>query len=49
MGNFLIDNSYLEFLKGLKGKISQAQTKAIIAVNQQMIFLYWDIGKEIFS
>ena len=31
----------------MKGKISQAQTKAIIAVNQQLILLYWDIGKEL--
>ena len=40
-------NSYNNFIKELKQKIYSAKSKAIIAVNRQMIELYFDIGKEI--
>lgn len=38
------DKSYIEFLSDLKKKISLAQIKAVLAVNAQIVFLYWEIG-----
>jgi predicted nuclease of restriction endonuclease-like (RecB) superfamily len=45
--SFPVDKSYKEFLKEVKSKIQYAQTKAVIAVNQELLYLYWDIGNEI--
>ena len=39
--------SYPSFLKQLKSKIQQAQIKASLAVNSELIMLYWEIGKAI--
>jgi len=47
--SFPIDKNYKEFLKEVKSKIQYAQTKAVIAVNQELLYLYWDIGNEIIS
>lgn len=41
----MIDTQYIDWIKELKQKIRSAQLKASIAVNEQMIMLYWDIGK----
>ena len=41
------DKSYIEVLNTLKQKIKIAQLKAGIAVNTEMILLYWEIGKTI--
>ena len=41
------DKSYIEFLSDLKKKISLAQIKAVLAVNAQIVFLYWEIGNSI--
>lgn len=38
---------YSEFLKQIKAKIRKAQIKAALAVNSELIQLYWDIGKAI--
>ncbi len=38
---------YLSFLEQLKKKVQQAQLKASLAVNKELIQLYWDIGKAI--
>jgi predicted nuclease of restriction endonuclease-like (RecB) superfamily len=38
---------YHELLKDLKKRIQTAQLKAALSVNQELIKLYWDIGKEI--
>lgn len=38
---------YNNFLATIKQKIQEAQTKAIIAVNTELITLYWHIGREI--
>lgn len=40
-------SSYLKILEKLKGKIRQAQYRAYLTVNKEMVFLYWDIGKTI--
>ena len=39
--------NYTKFLTSLKAKIRSAQIKEAIAVNQELIKLYWDIGKDI--
>lgn len=38
---------YAKFVAQLKKKIRSAQFKAALAVNRELIYLYWDIGKEI--
>lgn len=38
---------YQHTLKSLKEKIRQARLKAVLSVNAQMLFLYWEIGKVI--
>jgi len=40
-------SSYGSFLEQLKKKVQQAQLKASLAVNSELIQLYWDIGKAI--
>jgi len=45
----LISNSksYLDLLGRLKEQIRTAQVKAALAVNRELILLYWNIGKQI--
>jgi len=45
---FPADN-YDVFLKDLKTRIRRAQVKAALAVNQELIILYWQIGQEILT
>ncbi len=40
---------YTSLLEDVKSRIQIAQTKAILAANAEMIFLYWDIGQLIFQ
>jgi predicted nuclease of restriction endonuclease-like (RecB) superfamily len=42
-----LDTDYKLWITSLKEKIRTSQIKAAIAVNQEMIELYWDIGKSI--
>lgn len=42
-----LDVEYKNWLLIIKDKISAAQIKASIAINENLILLYWDIGKEI--
>jgi predicted nuclease of restriction endonuclease-like (RecB) superfamily len=35
---------YAEILNDIKQRIRQAQTRAILAVNRELLVLYWDIG-----
>ena len=44
---FLANPDYKEFLASVKQRIQQAQIKAAIKVNQELLFLYWQIGKHI--
>jgi len=43
------NKEYVEWLNNLKNKISKVQIKAAIAVNSELIELYWEIGKELFE
>ncbi|MHB1033071.1 MAG: PDDEXK nuclease domain-containing protein [Pirellulales bacterium] len=36
---------YPAFLESLKNRVRQAQTKAILSVNRELIQLYWDLGR----
>lgn len=36
---------YSVFLESLKSRVQQAQTKAMLSVNRELIQLYWDIGR----
>lgn len=47
MNKLIIDKSYVDLLDSLKRKIREAQLKAVINVNKELIFLYWEIGKSI--
>lgn len=38
---------YDEFLRGLKQRIRTAQVKAALAVNRELVLLYWSIGRDI--
>ena len=40
-----IDNSYIQILENIKSAIRIAQIKASLAVNSELIILYWKIGK----
>jgi predicted nuclease of restriction endonuclease-like (RecB) superfamily len=39
--------NYDDFLRSLKQRIRQAQAKAVLSVNQELILLYWQIGREV--
>lgn len=41
------ETNYTQFIISLKTKIRSAQIKATVAVNSELIKLYWEIGKEI--
>lgn len=43
----LIPANYQDFIVSLKEQIKSAQIKAALAVNQELVFLYWNIGKSI--
>lgn len=38
---------YADWLAGLKARITTAQQRAALAVNQEMVLLYWQIGRDI--
>ncbi|MGP1383470.1 MAG: PDDEXK nuclease domain-containing protein [Thainema sp.] len=43
------DRNYNDFLNGLKQRIRSAQVRAALAVNQELIYLYWQIGQDILA
>lgn len=38
---------YEAFLRDLKERIQQAQVRAALAVNRELVLLYWRIGRDI--
>jgi predicted nuclease of restriction endonuclease-like (RecB) superfamily len=44
-----IPNSYEQFLADLKARIRTAQVRAAIAVNRELVQLYWTIGRDILT
>ncbi len=43
----MIKEEYKQWIVELKGKIRSSQAKAALSVNQELILLYWDLGKTI--
>ena len=43
----LAPDSYGQFLADLKGRIRTAQLRASMAVNRELVLLYWQIGRDI--
>jgi len=43
----LIPDSYGQFLADLKGRIRAAQLRASMAVNRELVLLYWRLGRDI--
>ena len=43
--NIVATDDYRALITDLKTRIQEAQIKAVVAVNTQLITLYWDIGK----
>ncbi|HEY9816600.1 MAG TPA: DUF1016 N-terminal domain-containing protein, partial [Candidatus Obscuribacterales bacterium] len=44
-----LDRPYQDFLQDLKQRIQAAQVRAALAVNCELITLYWQIGRDILS
>ncbi|NSW78454.1 MAG: hypothetical protein HPY54_05430 [Chthonomonadetes bacterium] len=43
----LLPTCYSELLESLKARIRQAQIRAALSVNRELVLLYWHIGREI--
>jgi predicted nuclease of restriction endonuclease-like (RecB) superfamily len=43
----LLPENYDDFLRSLKERIRQAQVRAVVAVNSELVLLYWEIGRAI--
>jgi predicted nuclease of restriction endonuclease-like (RecB) superfamily len=49
MADRLLPTGYDEFLLELKERIRSAQVRAALAVNRELVLLYWQIGRDILS
>jgi predicted nuclease of restriction endonuclease-like (RecB) superfamily len=49
MASDIISSDYLTFLSQIKDKIRSAQLRAALAVNSEVIHLYWYIGKQVIA
>jgi hypothetical protein len=47
MSNQIVPADYEQILRELKNRIRSAQIKAALAVNRELVLLYWQIGREI--
>ena len=47
MAEPLLPSDYQSFLGSLKERVQQAQLRALVAVNRELIILYWHIGQGI--
>jgi predicted nuclease of restriction endonuclease-like (RecB) superfamily len=47
MNNFEIDISYNRWLQDFKKRISEMQVRAALSINQVLLELYWELGKNI--
>jgi predicted nuclease of restriction endonuclease-like (RecB) superfamily len=45
----ILPSDYQSFLQGIKTRVQQAQLQAVVAVNKELILLYWQIGKAILT
>jgi len=49
MTRFKLPKDYDYFLKGLKEGVRAAQLRASLAVNRELVLLYWGIGRDILA
>jgi predicted nuclease of restriction endonuclease-like (RecB) superfamily len=49
MAGELLPGGYAALLRDLKERIQQAQVRAALAVNRELVLLYWQIGREILT
>src|SRR2546421_2070815 len=47
MNKDILPSDYEAFLQSIKARVQQAQFQALVAVNKELIFLYWHIGRGI--
>jgi predicted nuclease of restriction endonuclease-like (RecB) superfamily len=47
--NAAVPTGYASFLDGLKARIRAAQVKAALAVNAELVLLYWRVGRDILA
>ena len=47
MSQDILPSDYDAFLQSIKTRVQQAQFQAIVAVNKELILLYWHIGRGI--
>ncbi len=47
MNKDILPSDYDAFLQSIKARVQQAQFQALVAVNKELIFLYWHIGRGI--
>ena len=40
---------YPAFIEGLKARVRSARIRAVVSVNRELIFLYWQIGNDILT
>ncbi len=45
----LIAEDYAVFLEDIKNRVANAQIKAALSVNRELVLLYWQIGREILN
>ena len=45
----IMPDSYAQFLAELKSRIQAAQLRAALAVNRELVLLYWQIGRDILA
>ena len=48
-GPLVLPENYGDFLESLKQRVRLSQVRAALAVNQELIMLYWHMGQEISS
>ena len=49
MTSEVVPDGYGEWLVGLKDRIHNAQQRATLAVNRELVALYWYLGREILT
>ena len=49
MSDLDLGSEYKDFLNSIKAKVRNAQIRASLAVNEQLLRLYWSIGKDILA
>jgi hypothetical protein len=47
MAEFIASDTYRKFLADLKLRIQTAQLRVSLAVNRDLVLLYWQIGRDI--